>query len=142
VHEALAKACFEKEAETLKDADAALRRGLILHSREYPVIDVTVQHSKPLRLRMRCDDWDDLPPSIELLNADGTPWKSGLPGGVFHGGPHKNTGLPFICMRGSREYHTHEGHLQDKWDKYRGQDGMGLVGILVQLGNAWRKAVK
>jgi hypothetical protein len=45
-------------------------------------------------------------------------------------------------MRGSREFHTFAGHVSEKWEQYRGQDGMGLTGILVQLAAAWRKAIQ
>ena len=30
--------------------------------------------------------------------------------------------------------------FDESWDNYRGQDGMGLVGILMQLTHAWRQA--
>ena len=45
-------------------------------------------------------------------------------------------------MRGSRGFHTFPGHVNEKWEQYRGQVGMGLIGILVQLAAAWRKAVR
>jgi hypothetical protein len=140
VHEALARVNFDRDVAGF--GVAAERFGLVIHSRAFPVVDATIRHSKPLRVRLRGDDWDELPPSIELLNPDGTSWSSAVPGGVFHPGAHPNTGGPFICMRGSREYHTHPNHSNDKWEQYRGQAGMGLTGILVQLAAAWRKAVQ
>ena len=45
-------------------------------------------------------------------------------------------------MRGSREFHTHPSHLNEQWAQYRGQDGMGLIGILMQVATAWREAVR
>jgi hypothetical protein len=141
VHEALARVNFDRDVAGFSDV-AAERFGLFIHSRAFPVLDATIRHTKPLRVRLRGDDWDDLPPSIELLNPDGTPWSSAVPGGVFHPGPHPDTHRPFICMRGSREFHTFPGHVNEKWEQYRGQDGMGLAGILVQLAVAWRKAVQ
>ena len=137
MHEALARANFERDVAFLTDAVAARLR-LTLHSRAFPVLDATVEHNKPLRLRMMADDWNDLPPSIALLKPDGTAWTETLPGGIFNPG---SAGRSFICMRGSREYYTLGGHTNDAWDNYRDQDGMELVGILMQLARAWRQAV-
>ena len=106
------------------------------------MLDVTVEHNKPLRLRFRGDCFDELPPAIAILKPDGSPWADPLPGGVFNAGPQSVQGGPFICMRGAREYHTHSSHLNDKWENYRGQDGMGIVGILMQLAGVWRQAAK
>ncbi len=141
MHEVLARANFEADVANLSDA-MAVSYGLIVNARSFPVLDVTVNHTRPLRLRMVADNWDDLPPSIELLNPDGSPLSKPIPGGIFHPGPHPNTGRPFICMRGTREFHTHSGHLNESWSQYRGMDGMELIGILLQITDAWRKAVR
>lgn len=141
VHEALAKANFERDVAVMTDGFAALNK-FIVHARDYPVLDVTIEHTKPLRLRFRGDGFDELPPAIAILKLDGTPWTDPLPGGIFNGGPHSVQGGPFICMRGAREYHTHSSHVSDKWENYRMQDGMGIVGILMQLAGVWRRDVK
>ena len=141
MHEALAKANFERDVAVLTDSTAT-RQHLTIHARDYPILDVTVQHTKPIRLRFHGDGFDELPPAIAILKPDGPPWSEALPGGVFNGGPHSVKGGPFICMRGSREYHTHGSHVNDKWDTYRGQDGMGIYGILMQLAGVWRRDVK
>lgn len=140
MHEALARLNFDKDVGALGDL-AAERFGLTVHSRVYPILDATIQHTTPLRLRLQADSWDEQPPSIHLLNPDGSAWTGTLPGGVFNPGPHSNGQRNFICMRGSHEYHTHGGHLNDCWEQYRGKDGMNLIGILVQLAVAWRKAL-
>ena len=139
VHEALARANFDQDVAALTDASAATQR-LIVHAHSFPVLDVTILHSRNLRLRLEAANWNEQPPAVALLNPDGTPWTAALPGGVFNGSAHPTTGRPFICMRGAREYHTHPSHLNETWDNYRGQDGMGLVGILMQLTHAWRQA--
>jgi hypothetical protein len=82
VHEALARVNFDRDVAGFSDV-AAERFGLVIHNRTFPVLEATIRHTKPLRVRLRGDDWDDLPPSIELLNLDGTPWSSAVPGGVF-----------------------------------------------------------
>jgi Predicted metal binding domain len=141
VHDALARVNFDQDVAALSDA-AAARQKLTVHTRSYPILDVIIQHTKPLRLRIQGDSFDELPPAIAILKQDGTPWTDPLPGGVFNGGPHSVKGGPFICMRGAREYHTHGSHVNDAWANYRQQDGMGIVGILMQLAAVWRRDVK
>lgn len=138
MHEALAKANFEADVAKVSD-EAALRVGLEVHSRAFPILDLTIQHKRPLRLRLTCQSWDELPPSIELLNPDGSHLSGQIPGDIFNGSAHPSTNRPFICMRGSREYHMHSSHLTDLWENYRGQDGMNLFGIAMQISHAWRR---
>ena len=111
----------------------------------YPVLDVLFGHASaaPLRLRLVCNDWDELPPSIQLLDKEGQFLATAPPnvGNVFNSGAHPATGRPFVCMRGAREYHTHFSHTSDFWDNYRGQSGMDLGGIMFQLWQAWKRSV-
>ncbi len=141
VHEVLAKANFETDVAKLSD-EAAARVGLDIHTRSYPIFDITIRHSPPLRLRLRCESWNELPPSIDLLNPDGSFMTDVPQGDIFHRGPHSNTGHPFVCMRGTREYHTHTSHLDDHWDNYRGQDGMNIPGIVMQIARVWRRLAR
>lgn len=138
VHEALAKANFERDVAALSDV-AAVRLNLTVHAKGFPVLDATVNHKRPIRFRMTAPNWNEQPPSIEILKPDGEPWTEPLPGGVFNSSLHDVTRRPFICMRGALEYHTHSSHLNEKWETYRGQSGMELVGILMQLAEAWRR---
>ena len=141
MHEALAKANFEADVAKLSN-QAAQRVGLEIHARAFPIFDVTVLHSKPLRLRLNGATWDELPVSVDLLNPDGSYYAGTMPGDIFHQGPHPRTGRPFVCMRGTLEYHTHSSHLGDLWENYRGQDGMNIPGIVMQIGRVWRRMVK
>jgi hypothetical protein len=141
VHEVLALAKFDNDVADLGDV-AADSCGLTVNQRAYPILDVTIRHSRPLRLRMNAPNWDDQPPGIELLNPDGSPLAGTVPGGIFHPGPHPSTGRPFICMRGSLEFHTYPGHVNESWAQYRGQDGMGLIGIVMQIADNWREQTR
>lgn len=142
--EALARGAFERDV-ALIDARAAAARGWEVKTVVYPVLDIVFTHpvAKPLRLKFTCEDWDDRPPSIGLLEADGTPLltKPQNTDGQFHPGGHPNTGRPFVCMRGALEYHTHPQHAADVWDNYRGRPGMDLGGIVFQLWRVWRRSV-
>ena len=143
--EALSRAAFEADVARL-DKTAVKRWGWNVVSSEYPVFDVIFDHATaaPLRLRLDCRQWSELPPSIELLQADGTLVTAAPPavGGVIHPMHHPQTGRYFICMRGAREYHTHPSHLSESWSNYRGTPGNDLVGIVTQIYRAWKKAVR
>lgn len=142
MHPAAAKALFDSEVATLS-ATLAKRRGWVFHTLEFPVIDCsfTAAGRTTLRLRFQCDNWNDLPPSVLLLTAEGSPLTT-LPqnhSSVFNPGPHPSTGRPFVCMRGAREYHTHPSHVGDPWESLKNSDSYSLGGILTQLWNAWQK---
>jgi hypothetical protein len=138
VHELLAAKNFERDTRILTSAFCT-RSGWGLMECAFPIIDLVITSCRDLRLRLTCNDWDELPPSITLLQADGTNWPSPPSGGIFNASAHPSTGLPFICMRGVREYHTHSSHLNESWASYRGQHGMDLVGLIAQVTNAWHK---
>lgn len=140
--EALSRAAFERDAGRL-GARLAAQRGWTVIRNAYPVLDVVFrQGDRSLRLRLDCSGWDDLPPSIELLAEDGSALGT-VPASnaVFHPGPHPTTGRPFVCMRGSREFHTHPSHLYEAWDNYRGQAGNDLLGLVDQLCRAWKRGL-
>ena len=144
MHRLAAKALFDSELATVSGPMAKTRRWTI-HRIEFPILDCEFTHDeKPhLRVRFHCDGWNTLPPSIELLTSDGEPLTV-VPGrktSVFNHSAHPITGKPFICMRGSREYHTHGSHVADLWEPLRGQSKYSLGGVLTQVWNAWRKEV-
>jgi hypothetical protein len=41
------------------------------------------------------------------------------------------TGLPFICMPGTREYHVHPAHTGDAWLRHRSIAGEGTLGFIL-----------
>jgi hypothetical protein len=142
--EAISRDEFERDVGRLDTRTAKGYRWKVIRN-DFPTFDVVFEHdtAKPLRLRLHCEDWDEQPPSVEILNEDGTPVTEAPPnqGGVFNPGVHETTGRFFVCMRGAREYHIHSSHTTDHWANYRGQSGMGIVGIVFQLWHAWKKAV-
>jgi putative metal binding uncharacterized protein len=142
MHKAAAKALFDRQAGFQPDL-LAERQWEVL-SKEFPILQVVFNSAArmPLHLRLSCPDWNDLPPSIALLDLEGR-YLSVIPrdpGGVFNPGPHPTTGKPFICMRGALEYHIHPSHVNDPWEQLRGRSAYDLGGILTQVWHAWRKA--
>lgn len=132
--------------------------GWIVNEASYPILDVTFVRpgKRSIRVRLSCEGWDDEPPSMTLLTPDGepleSPWQGGNPeyaglftpgpsgNTIFNGGPHELTGKPFVCMRGSKEFHTYSGHRHELWDNYRGQTGNDLLGLLAQVWKAWSRS--
>ncbi len=49
---------------------------------------------------------------------------------------HPNTGKPFLCLRGIREYHEHPQHSGDDWMLYRNK--MSLFSIIMSV---WRATI-
>jgi hypothetical protein len=144
VLEALSRAAFDRDVRRI-DARSTRMYDWTIVEASYPIFDIVFNHTRatPLRLRLTCTDWDELPPSIELLDEQGKHLGTAPPnvGSVFNGSAHPITGRPFVCMRGAREYHTHFSHTSDLWDNYRGQSGMDLAGIALQLWRAWKRSV-
>jgi hypothetical protein len=139
VHEALARSNFERDVAFLTPLFLKSRNWSI-NELQFPTLDVTFLGTKPLRMRLDCTDWDELPPDERILAADGSSWPGPTTNpSIFNGGPHSVRGGPFVCTAGFRGYHTHSGHTTDAWSNYRGQDGNNLVGLLDQLSRAWRK---
>ena len=142
MHPAAAKALFNADVATLTQA-LGKRRRWEFHSLEFPTVDCsfTALGRTPLHLKFNCSDWNELPPEISLHNSDGTLLTTPLtnPTGVFHPSPHPLTNRLFICMRGTREYHTHPSHVGDPWDSLRDQSSYTIGGILTQIWNAWLK---
>ncbi|TLM62279.1 MAG: hypothetical protein FDZ69_13185 [Deltaproteobacteria bacterium] len=140
MHELVSRALFTEQTKGIERV--ARLRGWTIYCIEYPAIDVGfIGESKDIRVRMLCCDWDEMPPSIELLSLAGerlSTIRTG-PDSVFNNSAHPVTGYPFICMIGTREYHIHPSHTSDHWDNHKNKPGNDLGGILTQVWNAWLK---
>jgi hypothetical protein len=144
VHPAASKAKFDAEVALLTPDYLRVKRWL-LWSAAYPVLDLTIEAKRPLRLSIDCDNWNEVPPSVALLSPAGA-FLTGvevqpLSGSIFNHSAHEQTGRPFVCMRGVREYHTHSSHRHEVWDTYRSEDGNNILGIITQITRALRKIV-
>jgi hypothetical protein len=144
MHELAAKVLFDRAANELPRI--AVNRRWVLNEAAFPTIDLTFQAESrtPLRLRLACRQFNEQPPGIELLRPDGNflainAQNPGGATGVFNMSAHPKTGRPFVCMRGSLEYHTHFSHIQDSWGQLAANDNFSLLGILYQLWSAWLK---
>ena len=142
MHEAASRALFAEEVGKLSP-ELLDSRGWTLLKTEFPTLEVefAARDAARLRLRLICSDWNERPPSVIFLDAQGQ-IASNIerdPSGVFNNSAHPVTGKPFICMKGVREYHTHPSHTRDAWETVRNNDRFTLGGILTQIWRVWRK---
>lgn len=66
-------------------------------------------------------NYDAEPVGVGFVDADGhtlgcAEWPAGL-----CQGEHPVLARPFICIRGTSDYHHHPSHVDDTWDRYRAQ---------------------
>ncbi len=87
-----------------------------------------------------CDNYDTDAPSFAFV----TSWDAteGLPLKDWPKGPgmvarHYETGKPFLCRPGTREFHSHIQHLDEPWDRYRGR--LRLRDLLLGLAHDLQK---
>lgn len=74
-----------------------------------------------VELRLDAGRYDAEPMAVDVTTGDGTPLPpTNWPGTLFHS-IHPVHERPFVCIRGTFEYHTHPSHLGDRWDLYRGR---------------------
>jgi hypothetical protein len=143
MNEAVSNALFQRDVQGLSERLLASRNWK-LYGNEFPILDVgfRAEGRVELRVRLVAKNWNDEPPSVELLNSAGE-FLTQLPrhpGSVFNNGIHPATGRPFVCMAGAREYHIHSSHVNDSWENYKRKAAYTLGGILTQLWNAWLKS--
>lgn len=117
-------------------------RSWILNELQYPIIDITFLNPTraSFRVRIKCENYDELPCSFEFLDSNGE-YLIKIPrgSGVINHGNHPTTKKPFVCSPGSLEYHTHPNHVADLWENYRGKSGFDIGGMITQIHNAWLK---
>lgn len=142
MHPRLAAKRFERDVAGIAAELCELREWTLFEAK-YPILDIgfVSSNKSTLRLHFECEDWNDVPPAVTLQDFDGTPLQY-LPGGltnIFNVGPHPIFRRPFICMRGTREYHMHESHRLDSWDGIKHLPGYRLGEIATQIWNGWKK---
>lgn len=135
----LARALFEEETEGMTDTHSAtLHR--VRFAVAFPVLELGFDAAEmvPLRIRLDARQYNTEAPAVTLCDWEGSPFKT-LPrsGGIFNNSAHPITKLPFVCMIGTNEYHTHSSHRTDGWSQYRGS--RTLSSIVFQIQQGWRQ---
>lgn len=71
-------------------------------------------------LALDARNYDAEPVGVGFVNADGTALGCAeWPPGLCQGEHPILGGRPFICIRGTSDYHHHPSHVDDTWDRYR-----------------------
>jgi hypothetical protein len=86
-------------------------------------VEVRFTHSGvERRLRLTGKDYDRRPLSVSFVDPDGTPLAQEQWPPISMGTPHPVLGSPWVCLRGTLEYHLYPGHTAggDSWDASRG----------------------
>jgi hypothetical protein len=147
MHPELSRGLFEEQIQKiLRNTDLLLDRGWLFLEWEYPWLAIAVRHRNTRKIRVfkfKFNDWDDVPPSLKLVDAEtgedlpGNMWPTGNQSYWHSGGWISSAGitttLPFMCMPGIREYHTHQSHTSDHWENYKGKQGFDVVGIVIAV---------
>jgi hypothetical protein len=148
------KAKFDEELAAFKAADSIHRkRGVILLDVKFPNIYVAFCAHKlsppaiAFAVRFNFDNYDVEPLSIQFINP--FTFEPILVGQMKVGFPRRlspnpedrnfqnllvwhNDGVPFFCMPGVREYHSHVAHTGDSWWLHRKRGGEGSMGFLIE----------
>ena len=94
MHEALARVNFDQDVAALSDA-AAARQKLTVHTRTYPILDVTIAAYQAASASVfRETVLTNCRRRSRSSSRMEQPWTDPLPGGVFNGGPHSVKGGP------------------------------------------------
>lgn len=140
---------FEREVGLVRAREAEYRRrGCIILDATFPSVELIFGLSKlrPSMLvfgaRLDFRNYDAEPPSVQIVD----PWAGRIlraselltdlplstdPGRRLLQAWTPND-IPFLCMRGVREYHRNPGHTGDSWWLHRGR-GEGTLSHLIEV---------
>lgn len=164
----VSRAKLERELEAFRlQEESNRRRGIVLLARDDLAVDVGFLcrlpldplrslTAMPIAVRIDFSNYDLWAPSVDFIDpvtraplpyppileglvfrTDGVPLPRG-PSRVFLEA-HPETGRPFVCKRGVREYHSHPEHNGDDWLLHRG-DNLGTLSHLVDV--IWRHSTR
>ena len=130
----VSKTLFDGEVEAMGVMARFKSGGWTLVSAEFPDLVVELPHPSGVRrlFRFGCDDWDEQPPSVTSVSANGDEL-AGEPSGDLWMGLNTGWGL---CAPWTREYHAH--HLENPWTSHRGT--ISLARIVLSVAAHCRKA--
>lgn len=156
---AVSAAKFEAELDAWQqNAETYRQRGWVLLGREGLNVEVAFVGRLPLAdqalpvvpacIRVNFDNYDVIAPSVTFIDvftraptvppARALTWEEGVEHNVLINA-HPDTGLPFLCLPGVREYHSHHEHSGDAWLLHRAQ-GAGRLAVICE--HIWQRMVR
>jgi hypothetical protein len=117
-------ALFDQEVAGLAPLAMFNGGGLVIESATYPDLVVVLPHpsGKNRRFRLRADGWNELPPSVQPIDANGIEVRGEPTGGGYWTTLNGTWGF---CVPGTREYHQHHG--ENPWSNHRGSTTLATV---------------
>ena len=128
------KALFDDEVEAMRaSARYGSGNGTIV-SATFPDLVIELPHHSGARrrFRFRSDDWNEKPPSVKSVDANGNELAGQPAGGKWM---QLNTGYG-LCAEWTREYHAH--HTENPWSAHR--ERITLARIVTSVASHYRKA--
>ena len=132
---AVARLKFERDTRPLVECrDPFVAAGIAPLVVAFPILRVGLHwpsRALDIALELRAPDWDYRPPAADWVREDGSPWPlSDAPQGGGFQGAHPRSGRPWLCYRGSLDYHEWEGHVDDHWWAIRDDPQYRLLGFI------------
>lgn len=120
LHPRVLRDLLEVEADVARER-LGDRVSSIVVGDDFVEVQFTVKET-PHRLRLTGKDYDRRPLSVSFVNQDGDPSPQEQWPPITMGSPHPVLGTPWVCLRGTLEYHLYAGHTaaDDSWDVSRG----------------------
>jgi len=120
MNRALQAALIQRQvADINQDADCRI----IPHANRFQLhLDMKGLGDRRYHLVMDLDDYDVEPPRLCVVDANGSPaWTTDVmpPHPVGNTGIHPIENRMFLCVRGTRDFHSHPLHAHEPWDQLR-----------------------
>ena len=119
LHPAVLHALLDDELVVINERLASM--GVRAERHDDKVLVQAPQLGNDRVLVLNAERYDGEPVGISVADPaggvlPGSAWPPGL-----YGGEHPVLGRPFVCVRGTLDYHTHPSHTNDPWERYRGR---------------------
>ncbi len=129
LHPAILRALLEGEVLVINERLAA--RGVSVQCDNHNLHVRAPELGQGRILVLDAESYDGDPVGVFIADNSGqllpgSQWPPGL-----CQGEHPVLHRPFVCVRGTIDYHTHPSHVSDTWDRYRGR--IRLADLVVHL---------
>jgi hypothetical protein len=134
VDPSVSKALFDDEVAKMRASARFREGGWTIVAAVFPDLVVELPHPSGARrrFRFRCHDWNEKPPSVKSVDANGAELPSQPAGGKWM---ELNSGYG-LCAEWTLEYHLH--HTENPWSNH--QEEITLYRIVASVASHYKKA--